>query len=88
MDAKGENRKEKANCFAFLGLKPKALCFSIAEGIDNIAIERFSGNIFASQKAILLFLRSVKTERIYLQEYNSIKELKQDLSNYINFYNY
>jgi len=41
---------------------------------DNIVIERF--------------WRSVKTKRIYLQEYNSIKELKQDLANYIHFYNY
>jgi len=47
---------------------------SKGRAIDNIAIERF--------------WRSVKTERIYLQEYNSIKELKQDLANYIHFYNY
>ena len=41
---------------------------------DNIAIERF--------------WRSAKVERIYLNEYNSIKELKEDIKNYINFYNY
>jgi putative transposase len=41
---------------------------------DNIAIERF--------------WRSAKCERIYLNEYNSIKELKRDIKNYIYFYNY
>jgi len=41
---------------------------------DNIAIERF--------------WRSAKCERIYLNEYNSIKELKRDIKNYIHFYNY
>ncbi len=41
---------------------------------DNIAIERF--------------WRSAKCERIYLNEYNSINELKQDVEGYINFYNY
>ena len=41
---------------------------------DNIAIERF--------------WRSAKCERIYLNEYNSIKELKEDMADYINFYNF
>ena len=41
---------------------------------DNIAIERL--------------WRSVKYERIYLNEYDSIKELKDDLENYFYFYNY
>jgi len=41
---------------------------------DNICIERF--------------WRSAKCERIYLNEYNSIKELKDDIKNYIDFYNY
>ena len=41
---------------------------------DNIAIERF--------------WRSVKTERIYLNEYKSIQELKADIKAYIHFYNY
>ena len=41
---------------------------------DNIAIERF--------------WRSVKTERIYLNDYKNIKELKDDINSYINFYNY
>jgi len=41
---------------------------------DNIAIERF--------------WRTVKCERIYLNEYNSIKELKRDVARYIYFYNY
>jgi putative transposase len=42
--------------------------------IDNIVIERF--------------WRSAKCERIYLNEYKSIKELKEDVYDYINFYNY
>ena len=29
---KCENRKEKANCFVFLGLKPEAMCFSTDGG--------------------------------------------------------
>lgn len=41
---------------------------------DNICIERF--------------WRSAKVERIYLNEYNSIKELKDDVRDYIEFYNY
>jgi len=41
---------------------------------DNIAIERF--------------WRSAKVERIYLNEYNTIKELKEDVSDYMEFYNY
>ncbi len=41
---------------------------------DNIAIERF--------------WRSAKCERIYLNEYNTIKELKEDVADYINFYNF
>ena len=41
---------------------------------DNIAIERF--------------WRSAKCERIYLNEYNTINELKQDIKSYIDFYNY
>ena len=47
---------------------------SKGRAIDNIAIERF--------------WRSAKCERIYLNEYNSINELKQDVKSYINFYNY
>ena len=41
---------------------------------DNIAIERF--------------WRSAKVERIYLNQYNTIKELKEDMLDYIDFYNY
>ena len=41
---------------------------------DNIAIERF--------------WRSIKCERIYLNEYNLIKELKSDVDSYVEFYNY
>jgi len=41
---------------------------------DNICIERF--------------WRSAKVERIYLNEYNSIKELKDDVRDYMEFYNY
>jgi len=41
---------------------------------DNIVIERF--------------WRSAKVERIYLNEYNTIKELKEDVKDYMEFYNY
>jgi len=41
---------------------------------DNICIERF--------------WRSAKVERIYLNEYNSIKELKDYIRDYMEFYNY
>jgi len=41
---------------------------------DNICIERF--------------WRSAKVERIYLNEYNTIKELKEDMTDYMDFYNY
>jgi putative transposase len=41
---------------------------------DNICIERF--------------WRSAKVERIYLNEYKSIKELKEDTKDYIDFYNH
>jgi putative transposase len=41
---------------------------------DNIAIERF--------------WRSAKVERIYLNQYNTIKELKEDMLDYMDFYNY
>jgi len=41
---------------------------------DNIAIERF--------------WRSAKVERIYLNQYNTIKELKEDMTDYMDFYNY
>ena len=41
---------------------------------DNICIERFS--------------RCAKVERIYLNEYNTLKELKTDVKDYINFYNH
>lgn len=41
---------------------------------DNICIERF--------------WRSAKVERIYLNQYNTIKELKEDVADYMEFYNY
>jgi len=41
---------------------------------DNIAIERF--------------WRSAKCERIYLNEYFTIKQLKEDVMDYMHFYNY
>ena len=44
------------------------------QATDNICIERF--------------WRSAKCERIYLNEYNSIKELKNDIKDYIEFYNH
>ena len=47
---------------------------SKGRAMDNIAIERF--------------WRSAKVERIYLNEYNSMKELREDIKEYINFYNH
>ena len=41
---------------------------------DNIVIERF--------------WRSAKVERIYLNQYNTIKEIKEDVTDYMQFYNY
>ena len=41
---------------------------------DNICIERF--------------WRSAKVERIYLNQYNTINELKEDMIDYMDFYNY
>jgi putative transposase len=41
---------------------------------DNICIERF--------------WRSAKCERIYLNEYNTIKDLQEDVDDYIEFYNH
>ncbi len=41
---------------------------------DNIAIERF--------------WRSAKCERIYLNDYETIRDLKEDVKDYIEFYNY
>ena len=35
-----------------------------------------------------IFSPSAKVERIYLNEYNTIKELKNDVSDYIDFYNH
>ena len=41
---------------------------------DNIAIERF--------------WRSAKCEKIYLNDYQTIKQLKEDVTDYMNFYNH
>ena len=41
---------------------------------DNICIERF--------------WRSAKCERIYLNEYNGVKELRDDVADYMEFYNH
>jgi len=46
----------------------------VGRATDNIAIERF--------------WRSAKVERIYLNQYNTIKELKEDVIDYMQFYNY
>ena len=46
----------------------------VGRATDNIVIERF--------------WRSAKVERIYLNQYNTIKELKEDVINYMQFYNY
>ena len=58
-------------------LKDKGIIISMdskGRAIDNIIIERF--------------WRSVKVERVYMNEYHSIKSLKNDVKSYINFYNY
>lgn len=41
--------------------------------VDNIAIERF--------------FRTLKYDEIYLNEYHSVKELKEGINRYMNFYN-
>ena len=46
----------------------------VGRATDNIAIERL--------------WRSVKCERIYLNEYQNMQELKEDLRSYFHFYNY
>jgi len=58
-------------------LKDKGITISMdgkGRATDNIAIERF--------------WRSAKVERIYLNQYNTIKELKEDVADYMQFYNY
>ena len=58
-------------------LKDKGITISMdgkGRATDNIAIERF--------------WRSAKCECIYLNEYHTIKELKEDLKEYMNFYNH
>ena len=42
--------------------------------IDNICIERF--------------WRSAKVEKVYLNKYVKVRELKDDVKEYINFYNH
>jgi len=56
------------------GICPYGRADGKGRATDNIVIERF--------------WRSAKVERIYLNEYNTIKELKEDMTDYINFYNY
>ena len=58
-------------------LKDKGITISMdgkGRATDNIAIERF--------------WRSAKVERIYLNQYNTIKELKEDATDYMQFYNF
>ncbi len=58
-------------------LKDKGIVISMdgkGRATDNICIERF--------------WRSAKVERIYLNEYNSIRELKDDVKDYMEFYNH
>ena len=58
-------------------LKDKGIIISMdgkGRATDNICIERF--------------WRSAKCERIYLNEYRGIIDLKDDISDYIKFYNY
>jgi putative transposase len=59
-----------------VGLRDRNIIISMdgkGRATDNIAIERF--------------WRSAKCERIYLNDYNSIKDLKSDVRDYIEFYN-
>jgi putative transposase len=58
-------------------LKNKGITISMdgkGRATDNICIERF--------------WRSAKCERLYLNEYDSIGGLQEDIDNYIEFYNY
>jgi putative transposase len=58
-------------------LKKKGITISMdgkGRATDNICIERF--------------WRSAKCERIYLNEYESINALREDVDDYIDFYNY
>ena len=58
-------------------LKDKGIIISMdgkGRATDNICIERF--------------WRSAKCERIYLNEYNSVQELKDDVADYMQFYNH
>jgi putative transposase len=58
-------------------LKNKGIIISMdgkGRATDNIAIERF--------------WRSVKCERVYLNDYQSVIELKDDVKDYIEFYNH
>jgi len=58
-------------------LKNKGITISMdgkGRATDNICIERF--------------WRSAKCERIYLNEYNTIAELNDDVNQYIEFYNH
>ena len=47
---------------------------SKGRAIDNIIIERF--------------FRSIKYENIYINEYNSVSEVKEGIKEYVHFYNY
>jgi putative transposase len=47
---------------------------STGRSVDNICIERF--------------WRSAKVEKIYLNEYERVSVLKEDVKEYINFYNH
>jgi putative transposase len=57
-------------------LKSLGICISmdgVGRATDNICIERF--------------WRSAKCERLYLNEYNSLTDLSEDVDDYIEFYN-
>ena len=57
--------------------------------IDNIAITKetfcYRKTTFASFER---FFRTLKYENIYITDYQSIKELKQGIQQYIHFYNF
>ena len=58
--------------------------------IHNFSLDVFfcySSKLFWISDLLTIF-RTLKYEEIYIKEYKNIKELKQDIKNFIDFYNY
>jgi len=55
--------------------------------IDNIAIERFSQKVLLKQIATGYFWRTLKYEEVYPKAYNTIKEAREGIDEYIQIYN-